>query len=71
MSEFEDLIARLEKLEILAAEQERTIEDLNETITGQWREIDALKRRISKLDEELREVEAGLPAPPNQKPPHY
>lgn len=71
MSEVEDLIARLEKLEILAAEQERTIEDLNETITGQWREIDALKRRISKLDEELREVEAGLPAPPNQKPPHY
>lgn len=71
MSEIEDLIARLEKLEILAAEQERTIEDLNETITGQWREIDALKRRISKLDEELREVEAGLPAPPNQKPPHY
>ena len=71
MSEMAHLIARLEKLEILAAEQERTIEDLNDTITGQWREIDALKRRIARLDEELREVEAGLPAPPNQKPPHY
>jgi SlyX protein len=71
MSETDDLRARLDKLEMLAAEQERVIEDLNETITGQWREIEALKRRIAKLDDELREVEAGMPAPPIQKPPHY
>lgn len=71
MAEIDDLRARLEKLEMLAAEQERTIEELNETITGQWREIELLKRRITKLDDELREVEAGLPAPPITKPPHY
>ena len=71
MGERDDFRARLEKLEMLAAEQERVIEDLNETITGQWREIETLRRKIAKLDDELREVEAGLPAPANQKPPHY
>ena len=71
MSEIDDLRARLDKLEMLVADQERVIEDLNETVTGQWREIETLKRRIAKLDDELREVEAGLPAPPIQKPPHY
>ena len=71
MAETDDLKERLEKLEMLAAEQERVIEDLNQTITAQWREIEALKRQIAKLDDELREVEAGLPAPPIQKPPHY
>jgi SlyX protein len=71
MSELDDLRARLDKLEILSAEQERTIEELNETITGQWREIEALKRRIAKLDAELSELAAGLPATPVTKPPHY
>jgi SlyX protein len=71
MTESEDFRARLEKLEMLAAEQDRTIEDLNQTITSQWREIEALRRQIAKLDDELREVEAGMPAPPIQKPPHY
>lgn len=71
MGEMDDLRVRLEKLEMLAAEQDRTIEDLNETITGQWREIEALKRQVARLDDELKEVEAGLPAPPIQKPPHY
>lgn len=71
MSEKDELLARLEKLEMLAAEQERVIEELNDTVTSQWREIETLKRRVGKLDDEMREVEAGLPAPPNQKPPHY
>ena len=48
MGEIDTLGARLDKLEMLSAEQERTIEELNETITGQWREIEALKRRIAK-----------------------
>jgi SlyX protein len=71
MTESEDFRARLEKLEMLAAEQDRTIEDLNQTITSQWREIEALRRQIAKLDDELREVEEGMPALPIQKPPHY
>jgi SlyX protein len=71
MGEIDDLRARLDKLEILSAEQERTIEELNETITGQWRETEALKRRLAKLEAELSEVAAGMPATPVTKPPHY
>ena len=70
MSE-QELEGRVEALETLAAHQERTIEELNEVIASQWKEIELLKRRLARLDDQLREVEAGLPAPPNQKPPHY
>lgn len=66
-----ELEARIEALERAAAHQEQTIDELNETITAQWREIEILKRRLAKLDDDLRDVEAGLPAPPVQKPPHY
>jgi SlyX protein len=71
MDEVADLRMRLETLEAHVAHQDRTIEELNETITAQWKDIDALRRQLARLDDELREVEAGLPAPPNQKPPHY
>lgn len=67
----QELEGRVEALETLAAHQERTIEELNEVIASQWKEIELLKRRLARLDDQLREVEAGLPAPPNQKPPHY
>ncbi len=71
MDDLTDLKARLETLEAHVAHQDRTIEELNETVTVQWKDIDALKRQLNRLDDQLREVEAGLPAPPNQKPPHY
>ena len=71
MDELAHLKARLETLEAQAAHQDRTIEDLNETITAQWKEIEALKRHLARLDDELREVAAGVPAPPIQRPPHY
>jgi SlyX protein len=71
MDELAELRSRLEALEAYTAHQDRTVEELNETITAQWKEIDALKRQIGRLDDQLREVEAGLPAAPIQKPPHY
>ena len=71
MTEIEELRARVEKLEALAAHQERAIEELGGTVAGQWKTIEAMKRQLTRLDDELREVEAGLPAPPNQRPPHY
>jgi SlyX protein len=65
------LEARVEALETLAAHQERTIEELNDVIAAQWKEIESLKRQLARLDDQLRDVESGLPAPPNQRPPHY
>ena len=65
------LEARIEALEARVMFQDVTIETLNETVTTQWREIDALKRKIANLTERLTEAEAGLPRPANEPPPHY
>jgi SlyX protein len=65
------LEARIEALEARVMFQDVTIETLNETVTTQWREIDALKRQIANLTERLQEAEAGMPRPANEPPPHY
>lgn len=70
MSEAE-LLRRIEALERASAHQDRTIEELNATITAQSREIDLLKRRLQKLDDGLRDIESGMPSAPVEKPPHY
>ena len=70
MSEI-SLEARIETLEARLMFQDATIETLHETVTTQWREIDALKRQIANLNERLQDAEAGLPRPANEPPPHY
>jgi SlyX protein len=72
MNEWDDLTARLDALETRAAFQDRTIEDLNETITSQWKQIDWLTRQISQLLERVQHAEdrVGSP-PPAERPPHY
>ena len=65
------LEARIEALEARLMFQDVTIETLNETVTTQWREIDALKRQIANLTERLQEAESGLSRPANEPPPHY
>ena len=61
---------RLEALEIRIAHQDRTIAELNETVTAQWRKIDALERELKMLREE---VCNSFPArsEPEPPPPHY
>ena len=66
-----DIDARLEALEMRLTYQDDAIETLNGTITAQWSEIDALKRQIAALREQLAEAEAGGSAPRNEPPPHY
>lgn len=61
---------RLEELEMRLTYQDKTIADLNDMITAQWKKIEALERQLLRLDEELRDLDL-LEAPPNQKPPHY
>jgi SlyX protein len=66
-----DLKARVEALEAAVAHQDKTIGELNAVITDQWKLIERLKRQLSRLEGQLDEVAAGMPAPPIQKPPHY
>ena len=62
---------RLDRLEIHVAEQQQMLDDLSEVLTRQTKEIEALKARLSASDNRIAELEAGLPAPGNEKPPHY
>ena len=63
---------RIEQLEARIAHQERTIEDLNNSVTGQWKQIDDLAKQVERLATRLQQVEDNAPPgaaePP---PPHY
>jgi SlyX protein len=71
MREIEELRERVDTLETRLAYQDETIEQLNQTITAQWKQIDALTRQVAQLTERLQEAEARAPAPANERPPHY
>lgn len=62
---------RLTRLEIRLTEQEAMIEDLNATITAQWRAIDALKRQVARLSEEIEQAGAQASSGVERPPPHY
>ena len=71
MSELQSLTERVDGLEARIAYQDDTIETLNETITAQWKQIDALTRQIAALSDRLQDTEARSPGPANERPPHY
>jgi SlyX protein len=71
MTEIETLTQRIDALETHVAHQDRTIEDLNAAITDQWKQIEDLTYRMSRLAEEMREVEMGGSDEPEPPPPHY
>jgi SlyX protein len=70
MTEIEAISARLEALEMRIAYQDDTVETLNETITAQWKQIDALTRQIAGLGERLEDAESNTSVR-NEPPPHY
>lgn len=65
--------SRLETLEIRIAHHERMIEDLNQTITAQWKDIDRLKREIERLSDRVASAELaiGPDAGDEPPPPHW
>jgi SlyX protein len=65
------LSERIDALEARLAYQDQSIEQLNETITAQWKQIDALTRQVAALTERLHQAEANAPSPANERPPHY
>ena len=64
-------MTRIDALEMRLAEQERTIDDLNATVTAQWDALDALRRQLDRALDRLAEAEGRLPAEPDTPPPHY
>jgi SlyX protein len=71
MNDVTVLSERIDALEMRLTYQDETIETLNQTITDQWRKIDALTRQMTELKERLQQAESNLPGPVNEPPPHY
>ena len=66
--------SRLVALETRIAYQDEVIEELNKTVTSQWKEIDKLSREVAKLTERVAQAEqtAGMDDPADEPPPpHY
>ena len=63
---------RFDELEIMAAHQARLLEDLNETVVRQAKEIERLERLVEALIKRFQSVEEHLQADiPVTKPPHW
>lgn len=63
---------RLEKLEILVTEHERTIEELSNQLNEHWAEINQLRKTLTVLAERFLQLEGELsPDVPITKPPHW
>ncbi|MBR0751841.1 SlyX family protein [Bradyrhizobium jicamae] len=71
MSEIARLSERIDALEMRLTYQDETVETLNQTITAQWKQIDALTRQVAELRDRLQEAETNAPGPTNERPPHY
>ncbi len=61
--------SRLEALETRIAHHERMIDDLNQTITAQWKDIDRLKRELQRLGDRVATTEAAMGPDPGDEPP--
>lgn len=65
-------VDRLVALEIRAAEQEKTIEELSGQLAEQWKVIDRLQKKLNALTERFLELEEqASPDIPVTKPPHW
>ena len=72
LAEVPDLAHRIADLETHVSHQDKTIEDLNDMITQQWKIIDKLSAHVKGLKSRVDEVEdqAHTGAAEN-RPPHY
>ena len=71
MNDQNALSERIDALETRLTYQDDAIESLNQTITAQWKQIDALTRQVTELKERLQDAESNAPGSVNERPPHY
>jgi SlyX protein len=64
---------RLDELEVRAAFQEQTIQELNDVITRQQQEIDRLVKDMEMVKSRLKGLAPSLVIPQEEEkpPPHY
>lgn len=71
MTDTAALVERLDTIETRITFQDQTIEELNATITAQWRVIDGLTRKIALLEEHARTADSASDPRNEPPPPHY
>jgi len=72
MSNPEALSARIDALETRLTYQDETIEALNQTVTAQWKQIDALTRQLANLADRVQQTESTISERgAYEPPPHY
>ena len=64
----EDLQERVNKLEMILSYQDQTLEDLNEVVLAQQKQIDALEKELKKFQNTLMSLGEEVD---NRPPPHY
>ncbi|MBI1360751.1 MAG: SlyX protein [Alphaproteobacteria bacterium] len=64
---------RLDALEMRIVHQDATIDELNATVTEQWKAIDRLSREVAFLRDQLAAAETAPGRDPREEPPppHY
>jgi len=64
---------RLTELEVRVAFQDQTIQDLNEVVTRQQRQIDRLTQELEAVKSRLSALAPSMVIPPEEEkpPPHY
>lgn len=65
-------VDRLTTLEIRAAEQEKTIEELSDQLAGQWQAVERLQKKVDALTDRFLALEQQTaPDVPVTRPPHW
>ncbi|GAB5506566.1 MAG: SlyX family protein [Rhizobiaceae bacterium] len=68
----QDTDERIIRLEMLVAEQERTIAELSEQLSEQWSLTEKMRKKLDALTERFLTLEEQTaPETPVTKPPHY
>lgn len=62
---------RIEALETRIVYQDQTIEELNQSITEQWKTIDLLTKKLATLEEQVRSGSYIADPASEKPPPHY
>ncbi|WP_417685539.1 SlyX family protein [Roseibium sp.] len=63
---------RIEKLEIDLAHANHVIDELNEVVIEQGKQIARLTRKLTEMTDQVEElIENALPGHQVEKPPHY
>ena len=67
-----DQESRITQLEEVIAYQAKTIDELSDQLTAQWKVVEDTRARLERLIERFMTLEEETSeAPANAKPPHY